>query len=132
MLDVCVIGGGVIGGAILRELTKYRLDVLMVEKSSDVCMGQSKANSGISHAGYDAVPGTLKAKFNVLGNKIMPSYTEELGVKFKNNGSLVVAYAEEEIETLKMLKARGEQNGVSDLKFQSLLQRKQLLMSRCF
>ena len=74
MLDVCVIGGGVIGGAILRELTKYRLNVVMVEKSADVCMGQSKANSGISHAGYDAKNGSLKAKFNVLGNKMMPAY----------------------------------------------------------
>ena len=115
MLDVCVTGGGVIGGAILRELTKYRLDVLMVEKSSDVCMGQSKANSGISHAGYDAKNGSLKAKFNVLGNKMMPAYAEELGVKYRNNGSLVVAYSEEEIKTLYELKARGEINGVTDL-----------------
>lgn len=115
MFDVIVIGGGVIGGAVLRELSKYNLKTVMVEKAMDVCMGQSKANSGISHAGYDAKPGSLKAKFNVLGNKMMPSYAEELGVKFRNNGSLVIAYADEEIKTLHELKKRGEENGVSDL-----------------
>ena len=69
MFDVVVIGGGVIGGCILRELTKYELSVCMVEAADDVCMGQSKANSGIVHAGFDAEPGTLKARFNVLGSK---------------------------------------------------------------
>ena len=98
MFDFTVIGGGVIGGAVLRELTKYNLNVLLVEKESDVCMGQSKANSGIVHAGYDAKEGSLKAKFNVLGNVMMPKYAEELGVKYRNNGSLVVAYSEDEID----------------------------------
>ena len=93
MFDVIVIGGGVIGGTILRECTKYKLSVCMLEKENDVCMGQSKANSGIVHAGFDAAPGTLKAKFNVLGNKMMESYAKELGVKYVNNGSLVVLCA---------------------------------------
>ena len=115
MFDVIVIGGGVIGGSILRELTKYRLSVCLLEKENDVCMGQSKANSGIVHAGFDAAPGTLKAKFNVLGNKMMPAYAAELGVKYVNNGSLVVAFSEEEMKTLYTLKARGEKNGVSDM-----------------
>ncbi len=115
MFDVVVVGSGVVGATILRELTKYNLNVAVLEKESDVCMGQSKANSGISHAGYDAKPGSLKAKFNVLGNKMMPSFAKELGVKFKNNGSLVVAYSEEEIKTLYELKARGEENGVEQL-----------------
>ena len=69
MFDVIVIGGGVIGGAILRELTKYKCDVCLLEKENDVCMGQSKANSGIVHAGFDAAEGTLKARFNVRGNE---------------------------------------------------------------
>ncbi|MBE5744323.1 MAG: NAD(P)/FAD-dependent oxidoreductase [Clostridiales bacterium] len=115
MFDAVVVGGGVIGATILRELTKYDLSVLMLEKESDVCMGQSKANSGISHAGYDAKPGSLKAKFNVLGNKMMPAFASDLGVKYKNNGSLVVAYSEEEIKTLQELKERGEENGVESL-----------------
>ncbi len=115
MLDVIVIGGGVIGGTILRELTKYKLSVCLLEKENDVCMGQSKANSGIVHAGFDAVPNSLKARFNVLGNKMMASYAEELGVKYVNNGSLVVAYSDEELPVLAELKARGEQNGVPDM-----------------
>ncbi len=115
MFDVIVVGGGVIGGAILRELTKYKLSVCMVEKESDVCMGQSKANSGIVHAGFDALPGSLKAKFNVIGNKMMYSYASDLGVKCINNGSLVVAYSESELETLLDLKTRGEENGVDGL-----------------
>ncbi len=115
MFDVIVIGGGVIGGTVLRELTKYQLSVCLLEKENDVCMGQSKANSGIVHAGFDAPTGSLKAKFNVLGNKMMPAYTKELGVKYENNGSLVVAFSEEEMQTLKELKMRGEANGVPDM-----------------
>lgn len=117
--DVAVVGGGVIGGSVLRELTKYRLSVCLLEKENDVAMGQSRANSGIVHAGFDAVQGTLKAKFNVAGNRMMRAYAEELGVKYKNNGSLVVAFSEEEIEALSVLKARGEENGVPDLRILS-------------
>ena len=115
MFDTIVIGGGVIGGTILRELTKYDLSVCMLEKENDVCMGQSKANSGIVHAGFDAVQGSLKAKFNVLGNKMMADYAKELGVKYTQNGSLVVAFSKEDMQMLETLKARGEENGVTDL-----------------
>lgn len=113
--DVVVIGGGVVGGLILRELTKYNLSVALLEAGSDVCSGQSRANSGIVHAGFDAVSGTNKAKFNVEGAKMMPQITKELGVKFKNNGALVVAFNGEDLEILNELKVRGETNGVSDL-----------------
>lgn len=116
MFDVVVIGGGVIGGCILRELTKYKLSVCLLEKENDVCMGQSKANSGIVHAGFDATPNTLKAKFNVLGNRLMEEYARELGVKYENNGSLVVAFSNEDLRTIALLKERGEENGVEDLK----------------
>ena len=116
MYDVIVIGGGVIGGAVLRELTKYRLNVCLLEKEEDVAMGQSKANSGIVHAGFDAAEGSLKARFNVEGNKLMYGYAKELGVKCVQNGSLVVAFSEEEMQMLRDLKARGEKNGVPDLK----------------
>lgn len=115
MFDVIVIGGGVIGGTLLRELTKYQLNVCMLERAADVCMGQSKANSGIVHAGFDAKPGTLKARFNVQGNQMMSAYAKELGVKYKNNGSLVVAFTDDDILTLMELKARGEKNGVKGL-----------------
>ncbi|MBR1868262.1 MAG: NAD(P)/FAD-dependent oxidoreductase, partial [Clostridia bacterium] len=113
--DIAVIGGGVVGGLILRELSRYDISVCLLEKENDVCMGQSKANSGIVHAGFDAAEGTLKAKFNLLGNKMMKKTAEELGVKYENNGSLVVAFSEEERETLRELKKRGEKNGVSDI-----------------
>ena len=116
MYDVIVIGGGVIGGTVLRELTKYRLKVCLLEKAGDVSMGQSKANSGIVHAGFDATEGSLKAKFNVEGNRLMYDYAKELGVKCVQNGSLVVAFSEEDLQMLASLKARGERNGVPDLK----------------
>ncbi len=115
MFDVVVIGGGVIGGAILRELTKYKARVCLLEKENDVAMGASKANSGIVHAGFDAPENSLKALFNVMGNTMMPEYTKELGVKYVNNGSLVVAFSTEETSTLSKLKARGEANGVKGL-----------------
>lgn len=116
MFDVVVIGGGVIGGLILRELTKYELNVCLLEKECDVSMGASKANSGIVHAGFDATPNSLKAYFNVKGNKMMPRVCEDLGVKYRNNGSLVVAFSDEEVEVLKQLKKRGEVNGVDGLR----------------
>ena len=115
MQDVIVIGGGVIGGMILRELTKYNVRACLVEKAGDVAMGESKANSGIAHAGFDAPIGSLKARFNVEGNQMMEGVCKELGVKFRRNGSLVVAFSEEEIQTLHDLKDRGEKNGVTGL-----------------
>ncbi|MBQ2701953.1 MAG: NAD(P)/FAD-dependent oxidoreductase [Clostridia bacterium] len=123
MFDVIVIGGGVVGGLIFRELTKYELSVCLVEKEKDVAMGASKANSGIVHAGFDALPNTLKAKFNVAGNKMMESLTKELGVEYRRNGSLVLAFSEEEIQTLFELKERGEENGVVGLQ---ILEREKL------
>ncbi len=113
--DVAVIGGGVIGGTILRELSKYQLNSVLLEKGSDVSLGQSRANSGIVHAGFDAMPNTNKAKFNVLGNKMMESYANELGVKYKNNGSLVIAFTDSELKTLEELLERGKANGVEGL-----------------
>ena len=115
MFDVVVIGGGVIGGFVLREVMKYKLSACLLEKASDVATGASKANSGIVHAGFDALPTSLKARFNVQGNKMMPSICAELGVKYKNNGSLVVAFNEEEKFILEELKTRGETNGVTGL-----------------
>ena len=115
MFDVVVIGGGVIGGSILRELTKYQGSFCLLEAQEDVAMGQSRANSGIVHAGFDAANGSLKAKFNVLGNKMMPQYVKELGVKYVNNGSLVLGFGDQDLQTLIDLKERGERNGVEGL-----------------
>lgn len=115
MYDVVIIGAGVVGGFIARELSRYKLNICLLEKENDVAMGASRANSGIVHAGFDALTGTKKAEFNVLGAKIMKRVTDELGVKYKNNGSLVVAYSEEELPTLQKLYERGVANGVENL-----------------
>ncbi|MBO5643462.1 MAG: FAD-dependent oxidoreductase [Kiritimatiellae bacterium] len=110
--DVLVIGTGVIGCAITRELSRYNLSVAALDAASDVAEGASKANSAIVHAGFDAKPGSLKAKFNVLGNSIFEDVCRELKVPFRRNGSLVLAFGEEDEATLASLKTRAEENGV--------------------
>ena len=115
MYDIAIIGGGVIGCALARELSRYKASLVVLEKEDDVCSGSSKANSGISHAGFDAKPGTNKARFNVLGSKMMKDYCEELGVKYKNNGALVIAFGKEDEKTLEELLERGKINGVDGL-----------------
>ncbi|MBO4355793.1 MAG: FAD-dependent oxidoreductase, partial [Clostridia bacterium] len=115
IFDVAIIGAGVIGGLIARELSFYDKSVVLLEKCNDVAMGSTKANSAIVHGGFDAKTGTLKAKMNVLGAKMMPAVTKELGVPYKQNGSLVVAFSEGDLETLKNLYQRGLDNGVEGL-----------------
>ncbi len=110
--DTVVIGAGVVGCAVARELTRYNLNVAVLEAGSDVAEGASKANSAIVHAGFDAKPGTNKAKFNVLGNRMFEDVCRELKVPFRRNGSLVLAFGAEDEATLADLKARGETNGV--------------------
>jgi glycerol-3-phosphate dehydrogenase len=117
MFDCLVIGAGVVGGLVARELTKYKLSVCIVEKDSDVAMGATRANSAIVHAGYDAKEGTLKAKLNVLGSEMMEDVCRELGVKYKRNGSLVVGFDEDDATTLHSLIERGKKNGVKALSF---------------
>lgn len=114
--DVVVIGAGVVGAATARELSKYELSVVVVEKEEDVCSGTSKANSGIVHAGYDAKPGTNKAKFNVEGSKMMPELAKELDFEFENNGSLVLCFDDMDRYKLTELLERGEANGVKGLR----------------
>ena len=96
MYDVLIIGGGVIGGNIGRELSKYNLKICMVEKDDDVSCGCSKANSGIVHAGYADTPGTLKAKLCVKGNRMFEKLEEELNFGYRETGSLVLAFSDEE------------------------------------
>lgn len=114
--DVAIIGAGVVGGLIARELSRYNLGVCILEKEYDVAMGATKANSGIVHAGFDAEEGTLKARLNVEGSKMMKQVTDELGVKYKNNGSLVVGFNESDREHLCRLIARGIANGVEGVR----------------
>ena len=110
--DVAVIGAGVVGCAIARELSRWNVSIAVLESGSDVAEGASKANSAIVHAGFDAKPGSNKAKFNVLGNRMFEEVCRELKVPFKRNGSLVLAFGPEDEKHLAELKARGEENGV--------------------
>lgn len=114
--DVIIIGAGVTGSSIARELTRYNLDVLVIDKASDVCEGTSKANSGIVHAGFDAEPGTLKARFNVAGSKKMEALSKELDFAYRRNGSLVLCFDGGDLDKLEDLKKRGEANGVEGIK----------------
>ena len=117
--DIIVIGAGVIGSAVARELSRYRADICVLEKAEDVCCGTSKANSGIVHAGYDAVPGTLKAKMNILGNRMMESLSRELDFPFARIGSLVICTEEKERYKLEDLYKRGIKNNVQGLQILS-------------
>lgn len=119
MYDVVIIGGGVVGCAIAREMAKQDRKIALIERAADVCEGSSKANSGIIHAGYDAIPGTLKAKLNVRGNQMMETLATELDIPFKRNGSFVLSFEEEGRIGLQKLYDRGLQNGVKELKILS-------------
>ena len=113
--DVIVIGGGVTGCAILRELSKYNLKIALFEKEEDLCSGTSKANSAIIHAGYDAKNGSLKAKFNVRGSILTKKLAEDLNFSYRNNGSFVVCFNEEDLPGLTELYERGVKNKVEGL-----------------
>ena len=117
--DVVVIGGGIVGTAILRELSKYDLKCVLVEKEPDVALGTTKANSAILHAGFDAPTGSLKAITNVRGNKLYHELEKELDLDIKWTGSLVAATTDEEMETLQELLKRGHANGVEGLQILS-------------
>lgn len=114
--DVLIIGAGVVGCSIARELSRYELSVLVVDRESDVCEGTSKANSAIIHAGFDAEPGSLKALLNVRGNQMMDKVSEDLDVPFKRIGAMVLGFSEEDIPVLEGLMERGVRNGVPDIR----------------
>lgn len=124
MYDVIIIGAGVSGAAVARELSRYRVKACVLEKEEDVCCGTSKANSAIIHAGYDAEPGTLKAWLNVRGNEMKEKLSEELDFPFKRTGSLVICRDEEGMPALRRLYDKGIENGVPDLK---ILDREEVL-----
>jgi len=116
MYDIAVIGAGIIGCSIARALSKYRLKTVLIEKEPDVANCTTKANSAIIHAGFDAKPGTLKAKLNVLGNAAFDELCQDLDVPFKRTGSLVVALKDDEIPTIYKLHEQGKNNGVPAMK----------------
>lgn len=115
MKDVVIIGAGVTGTSLAYNLSKYKGDFLVVDKNSDVCEGTSKANSAICHGGYDAEPGTLKAKMNVLGNHMMREMADELHFPYKEIGTLVLCHDEKDFPNLQKLYDQGIENGVSGM-----------------
>jgi len=117
--DVAVIGAGVIGCHISRRLSRYNLNICLLEKQADVAMSTSSANSGIVHAGYDAEPGSLKARLNIRGNRIMQQVARELDVPFKRIGSLVLAFDRDDICKIGELYERGLKNGVQGMQILS-------------
>lgn len=116
MFDVVIVGAGVIGGMLARQLSRYQLSICLLEKENDVAVGASKANSGILHGGYDPEPGTLKAKLNTDGVDKLYRAARELNVPCINNGSFVCAFGtEEEENTVRALYERGIENGITGL-----------------
>ena len=110
--DVIIIGAGVVGSMTARTLSRYDLKILLIEKETDVCMGASNANSAIVHAGYDPLPGTLKAEMNVQANAMWDSLAGELNCAFERRGDYVVAIGQEELPLLDTLLEQGRKNGV--------------------
>lgn len=115
MYDVAIIGAGVIGTFIARELSRYKLDIALIDKENDVSNGTTKANSAIIHAGYDAKFGTNKGKFNAQGNPMFDKICEQLDVPLKRLGSLVVGFDEEDMTTIKELYDNGRKLGIPQI-----------------
>lgn len=114
--DVAVIGCGVIGAAAAFELSKYDISLLVLEKENDIAMGATRANSAIIHAGYDPKPGTLMAELNVKGNAMAEQLCRDLSVPFERVGSLVLAFSDDEMDTVRELYRRGTENGVPGIR----------------
>jgi len=113
--DVIVIGGGAVGCAVLRELSRYDLRLLLLEREADLAEGISKGNSGVIHAGFNVPTGSLKARTNVVGLGMIYGLAAELGVPHRKTGKLVAALADEDRRRLEELKAEGDKSGVPDL-----------------
>lgn len=114
--DAVIIGAGVTGCAIAMELSRYNLRTLVLEKEEDVCSGTSKANSGIVHGGFDAAEGSMMAKMNVRGAELIRKLSKTLDFTYRENGSMVLAFLEDDLPGLEALKKRGEANGVKELR----------------
>ncbi len=114
MYDILIIGSGIIGSSIARELARYKAKILVLEKNSDVSCGTTKANSGIIHAGFDAKPNTNKALYNVLGSKMYENLARELDFPYRKNGAFVLSFNKEDHGKLVELLDKAKLNGVSD------------------
>lgn len=115
MYDVIIIGSGIIGASSAYYLTKYNLKVATLEKANDVATGTTKANAAIIHAGYDAKPGSLMAKFNREGSYLAKEICQKLDVPYKQNGSIVIALSDEEESQIHVLYERGLKNNIEGI-----------------
>ncbi len=121
---IIVIGGGVVGCAIARLLSRYEADITLLEGGVDVAEGASKANSAIVHAGFDAKPGTMKARLNVEGANMYPDFCAEVGAPYGRPGAMVLAFLPEERATIETLYRQGVENGVEELR---IIEREEIL-----
>lgn len=117
--DILIVGSGITGTALARELSRYDARILVLDRGSDIAEGATKANSGIVHAGYDAVPGSLKAHYNVRGAALFSSLCESLSVPYRKCGAFVIGFDAKDLDTLYVLLQRGESNGVKGLRILS-------------
>ena len=113
--DAIIIGAGVSGCAAAREMSRYNRKIAVLERESDICEGTSKANSGIVHAGHDTTPGTLKAKLNAEGSRLMKQLSKDLDFPYKQNGSLVLCFDDKDRDNLNELYEKGQKNKVAGL-----------------
>ena len=112
--DVVVVGGGLVGSAIARDLAGTSLKVALVEARNDVGDGTSKANTAILHTGFDAKPGTLESRLVARGYELLGAYAEQVGIPVERTGALLVAWTQEELDALDGLQAKAEENGYRD------------------
>jgi len=124
VLDVAVIGCGIVGAAVAYELSRYDISVVVLERENDVAMGATKANSAVIHAGYDPSPGTLMAKLDVEGVQLANELCKKLDIPHKHCGALVLALSDKEVQTVQHLYKQAYENGVSDVE---ILQRDKVL-----
>jgi L-2-hydroxyglutarate oxidase LhgO len=113
--DAAIIGAGAVGSAIARELSRYVLDVVLLESNSDVGMGTSKASTAIWHTGYDATPGSLESLLLKRGYPLLERFMEEVGSPFERLGGLLIAWTQDQFETLPTLLAKAHKNGDTDV-----------------
>ena len=121
VFDYAIFGAGVVGSCIFDKLTSLGQSAILLEKNMDVATGQSKANTALVHAGFDAKPNTLKAKLNVLGNQMYEDICMRLGIPFERCGAVVVDKTRDVLDKLLL---RGQQNGVKDLEIGSKFEKR--------
>ena len=113
--DIAIVGAGITGCAIARQLARYDLSICVVEAANDIALGASKANGGLVHAGYDPAPGTVKAQVNARGCELYGTWAQELGFLFRRTGSMVLGFNDEDRAHLEKLRQNGLANGVPEL-----------------